>query len=82
MASPSIDLLACFRINQVNDISVDIEIFSSYATTSCIRYFAGSGYAIFLLEHPSEDGNLLTKESLDSLWEIDARVWEIEVSTI
>lgn len=43
------------------------------------RTRAGAGFAVFLAESPSDGGNLLTKDSLDSLWELDARILKLEV---
>lgn len=43
---------------------------------------AGNEFALILLESPSEGGSVLTKESLDALWEIDAKVLEIEVINV
>ncbi|CAM9260832.1 unnamed protein product [Ectocarpus sp. 13 AM-2016] len=36
-------------------------------------------YATFLVESPSETGSVLTKESVDAVWELDAIVMAIEV---
>lgn len=32
-----------------------------------------------LLEHPDEGGNVLTKLNVDVLWDLDARIVELEV---
>ena len=37
-------------------------------------------FALILMEHPEEGGNLLTKETLDLLWEVSAQVAELEAS--
>lgn len=37
-------------------------------------------YAVVLLEHSSETGSLLTKQGIDSLWELNAIITAIEVS--
>lgn len=37
-------------------------------------------FALILMEHPEEGGNLLTKETLDLLWEVSAQVEELEAS--
>ena len=34
---------------------------------------------MMLMENPSEGGSVLTKEAMDSLWELDAKVLAIEV---
>lgn len=39
-------------------------------------------FGVFLMENSAENGNVLTKKSLDALWEIDALVLGIEVSFI
>lgn len=39
----------------------------------------GDEFAVFLMEAPSEDGSVLTKASIDALWEIHALVLGIEV---
>ncbi|CBJ26537.1 conserved unknown protein [Ectocarpus siliculosus] len=36
-------------------------------------------YATFLVESPSETGSVLTKESVDAVWELDAIVMAVEV---
>lgn len=45
------------------------------------EYFddVNTGYALFLVESPSEDGSVLTKASVDSLWELDAIVLTLKV---
>lgn len=35
-----------------------------------------------LLEHPEEGGNMLTKASVDVLWELDAKIMELEVKRL
>ena len=39
----------------------------------------GNEFALFLMEAPSEGGSVLTKESVDALWELDAKVLALEV---
>lgn len=38
------------------------------------------GYAIMLLDSPSQDGSILTKNALDAVWELNSAVYSIEVS--
>lgn len=40
----------------------------------------GSDYAAILADSPSDDGNILTKETMDAIWELHNSVLEIEVS--
>lgn len=46
-----------------------------------VWYISASGgdFAVILMEAPSEDGSVLTKESMDTVWEIDALVMGIQV---
>lgn len=39
----------------------------------------GSDFALLLMESSAENGNVLTKTSLDTLWELDALVKDFEV---
>lgn len=43
---------------------------------------SGSDYALLLLENAVEGGNVLTKASVDTLWELNARVWALEVENM
>lgn len=42
--------------------------------------FPGRDYAVILVDSPSDDGNILTKDAMDALWELHNSVLEIEVS--
>lgn len=42
--------------------------------------FVGSDFASMLLEHPDEGGSVLTKQSLDVFWSLNALIVEREVS--
>lgn len=43
---------------------------------------ADTEWALVLLEHPDEGGNVLTKASVDVLWELDAKIKELEVRNL
>lgn len=44
-----------------------------------IIVFLGSDYAVILVDSPSDDGNILTKEAMDAIWELHSVALEIEV---
>lgn len=52
---------------------------------TCSIYFcswnvdAGFKYAVILLEHPDAGGSVLTKESMDIFWELNAETLRVEV---
>ncbi|CAM9198844.1 unnamed protein product, partial [Ectocarpus sp. 12 AP-2014] len=44
-----------------------------------LEYFNSDGeYAAFLVESPSETGSVLTKESVDAIWELDSIVMSVQ----
>ena len=42
----------------------------------------GFKYAVILVEHPDTGGNVLTKESLDIFWELNAETLRVEVCVV
>lgn len=50
-----------------------------FLPTIVSHVFAGSEFALILLEHPEDGGSVLTKESMDALWALDATIVGIEV---
>lgn len=50
----------------------------------CLRYppVSEEAFAVFVLENPEDGGSVLTKESMDSFWELHTKILEIEVSLV
>lgn len=50
----------------------------------CLRYppVSEEAFAVFVLENPEDEGSVLTKESMDTFWEIHAKILDIEVSLV
>ena len=49
-------------------------------TRLCRKISPGGSYAVFIMENPSDGGSVLTKDAMDALWELDAKVLAVEVS--
>lgn len=49
-------------------------------TDYCLIVFLGGDYAVILVDSPSDDENILTKEAMDAIWELHSVVLGIEVS--
>lgn len=58
----------------------DLHFVSSPKRNSAVARDAEFEYAVLMLESPSgRDGNLLTKDVFDTLWEMNSRVLLLEV---
>lgn len=67
-------------------LNVCLDKLVGYSDTLCfpifIVVFLDSDYAVILVDSPSDDDNILTKEAMDAIWELHSVVLEIEVSTV
>ena len=45
-------------------------------------FLAALGYAIFIVAASEEGGNVLTKEVLDMIFELDEKIWILEASDL
>ncbi|CAM9472819.1 unnamed protein product [Ascophyllum nodosum] len=61
------------------DLWVPSDSLSKQQEKAVLSYFNDtSSYAVILMDSPSDGGNILTKEAMDTLWELHSLVLEIE----
>ncbi|CAM9814630.1 unnamed protein product [Ectocarpus sp. 4 AP-2014] len=72
---------ANFRVEaDGEDLWVPADSLTKQQEEIILEDFDGGGeFASFLVESPSETGSVLTKESVDAIWELDAIVMAVEV---